>query len=325
MWWMSFCAGKNGPNQKNKRSALAVNVTKVPARSKIEQMSSMQSVVDAIQKKRGVVGRALEISSLLHCLRAGKNVLLEGPVGVGKTHLVDAVANHVGRGVVRVDGDTRYTEQKLSGWFDPPTVLKKGYKKDAYFDGPLAEAMRSGAILFVNELNRMPEGVQNILLPALDERRIEVPKIGELKAKPGFCVVATMNPREFVATTHISEALLDRFELILLNYQSEEEERDILRTRSAFREKSQANKELLEWSLHVVRATRDNPKFKRGASIRAGISVYDIAASMGGSHEDFELACQLALPTRLELSDEGLDEGMPNAIKHLTEQAKKKS
>src|SRR3989344_4196595 len=276
----------------------------------------VQKTIEEIQKKHGVVGRTAEIAALVYCLEAGKHVLLEGPVGVGKTHLVNAVANHVGRSVVRVDGDTRYTEQKLSGWFDPPTVLKKGYKKEAYFDGPLTEAMRGGAILFVNELNRMPEGVQNILLPALDEYRIEIPRVGDLKAKPGFAVVATTNPREFVATTHISEALLDRFELILLDYQAREEERDILRAASAYSRKgAQKNDDLVEWAVDVVRGSRKSPLIKRGASIRAGISIYDIAQGMGGSWENFQQACQLALPTRIELSDEGLDVQMPEAVR----------
>ena len=35
-----------------------------------------------------------------------------------------------------------------------------------------------------------------------------------------------MNPREFVATGHLYEALLDRFELLSLGYQSEGEEED---------------------------------------------------------------------------------------------------
>lgn len=285
----------------------------------------MQKSVEEIQKKHGVVGRTQEITALIHCLEAGKHVLLEGPVGVGKTHLVSAVSAFIGKNVVRVDGDTRYTEQKLSGWFDPPTVLKKGYKKDSYFDGPLAEAMRTGAILFINELNRMPEGVQNILLPALDEYRIEIPRIGALKAKAGFSVVATMNPREFVATTHISEALLDRFELILLNYQTEDDELQILRQATAYVKKGNKNEALLRWALEVVRNSRENPLFKRGASIRAGISIYDIAQAMGGSWENFELACQMALPTRVELSDEGMESGMPEAIRKLSEDAKKKS
>ena len=152
-------------------------------------MKTISQIQSALRKDYGLVGREIEVENLVHCVRAGKHVLLEGPVGVGKTFLVSAIAKLLGKSVVRVDGDSRYTEQKLTGWFDPPTVLKKGYGKDSYFEGPLAEAMREGAILFVNELNRMPEGVQNVLLPALDEKRIEIPRIGELKAKPGFTLV----------------------------------------------------------------------------------------------------------------------------------------
>jgi MoxR-like ATPase len=277
-----------------------------------------------MQQKHGLVGREREVESLVHCVGAGKHVLLEGPVGVGKTFLVAGVAELLGKEVIRVDGDSRYTEQKLTGWFDPPTVLKKGYGPDAYFDGPLARAMREGGILFINELNRMPEGVQNVLLPALDERKIEIPRIGTLKAKTGFTVIATQNPREFVATSHLSEALLDRFELITLHYQSEEDERGILKHASVYGQKG--NQALLEWSLHLVRGTRESALFKRGASIRAGISIYDIAHGLdGGTWDSFVRASLLALPNRVELSEEGVELGFQKAIEQLADQAKKKS
>jgi MoxR-like ATPase len=281
-----------------------------------------KSIIATLHEK-GLVGRDAEVESLLHCVQTGKHVLLEGPVGVGKTFLVNSVAKLLSKDVVRVDGDSRYTEHKLTGWFDPPTVLKKGYGADSYFDGPLARAMRNGSLLFINELNRMPEGVQNVLLPALDEGQIEIPRIGTLKAKSGFAVIATQNPREFVATNHLSEALLDRFELITLGYQSEEDERDILRAATLFAKKE--NKELLDWCVQLVRGTRSNVLFKRGASIRAGISLYDIAASLGGTFEDFMRAATLALPTRVELSEEGLEKGFKNAIESVAEQAKKKN
>ncbi|MGZ3692782.1 MAG: AAA family ATPase [Bdellovibrionota bacterium] len=287
-------------------------------------MKTAAQLLKTMQQKHGLVGREREVESLVHCVGAGKHVLLEGPVGVGKTFLVSGVAELIGKEVIRVDGDSRYTEQKLTGWFDPPTVLKKGYGPDAYFDGPLARAMREGAILFINELNRMPEGVQNVLLPALDERKIEIPRIGTLRAKPGFTVIATQNPREFVATSHLSEALLDRFELITLHYQNEVEERGILKHASSFGTKT--NPELLEWCLHLVRGTRESALFKRGASIRAAISIYDIAASLdGGSWESFVRSAVLALPNRVELSEEGVDLGLAKVIEQISDQTKKKS
>jgi MoxR-like ATPase len=283
----------------------------------------LEKLLASLHGKQGLVGRDAEVASLVHCVQTGKHVLLEGPVGVGKTFLVSAVAKLLGREVVRVDGDSRYTEHKLTGWFDPPTVLKQGYGKESYFDGPLAKAMKAGAVLFINELNRMPEGVQNVLLPALDEGRLEIPRIGTITAKEGFAVIATQNPREFVATSHLSEALLDRFELITLSYQSEEEEREILQGASLYKEK--ADPELLEGCLQLVRGTRKSPLFKRGASIRAGLSLYDIAASMGGGWESLLRAALIALPTRVELSEEGIEQGFKKAIESLAEQSKKKS
>jgi len=91
-----------------------------------------------------VVGRAHESLLIEACLKASRNILLEGPVGVGKTHLALAAASRLGQPIFRIDGDSRYTEQKLTGWFDPPAVLKKGYSAETFIPGPLASAMKKG-------------------------------------------------------------------------------------------------------------------------------------------------------------------------------------
>jgi MoxR-like ATPase len=253
-----------------------------------------------------LIGRDDELFRVRACLRADRNVLLEGPVGVGKTHLALAVTRELGTPVFRVDGDSRYTEQKLSGWFDPPTVIKKGFGKDAFIPGPLVEAMQTGGVLFINELNRLPEGVQNVLLPAIDERVISVPKLGEIRAKEGFLVVATQNPKEFVATSHLSEAILDRFELIVLDYQSEEDETQIVSDRIG---KAPAAAPLLALAaVRLARSTREHPRVRRGASVRAALSVAEIAKVLiaGGKNfcEAFLEAAMMALPTRIEIERE---------------------
>lgn len=240
-----------------------------------------------------LVGRRDEEAQIGRAIGLGRNVLIEGPVGVGKTFLVQQALQKLKRSYERVDGDTRYTEQKLTGWFDPPLVLKKGYSSDSFIEGPLVAAMKAGKVLFVNELNRMPEAVQNILLPAMDEKRLQLPKLGEVKAKPGFCVVATQNPREFTATHALSEALLDRFEMVRLEYQSREEELQILLEAAA----KGAKKETLERSLDLVRATREHPAIKRGASVRAALAI----AELTESGLDLETAVLMALPPRIEL------------------------
>ena len=254
-----------------------------------------------------LVGREHEGDLVRACLEADKNVLLEGPVGVGKTHLALAITDALGLPVFRVDGDSRYTEQKLSGWFDPPTVIKKGYGPTSFVPGPLVEAMKAGGILFINELNRLPEGVQNILLPAIDERIVMIPRLGVIKAAQGFRVLATQNPKEFVATSHLSEAILDRFELVVLEYQSEVEETKIVTDRLKS-SKADVIMPLATGAVRLARMTRVHPKVRRGASVRAALSMAEIAVVLqkGGMtfKEAFLRAALLALPTRIEIERE---------------------
>ena len=258
-----------------------------------------------------LVGRTREMHLVRSALKAGRNVLLEGPVGVGKTHLALAVTEELGTPVYRVDGDNRYSEQKLAGWFDPPSVLKSGFGEKSFIPGPLVEAMRTGGVLFINELNRLPEGVQNVLLPAIDERLILVPRLGEVRAEKGFRVIATQNPKEFVATSHLSEAILDRFELVVLKYQSEEEEVGIVSSR--IRSKHPEASLLPLASVRLARLTREHPRVRRGASIRAAMSVAEIATVLleeGATlKEAFIEAILMALPTRIEIERDAESEG----------------
>ncbi|HJX04434.1 MAG TPA: MoxR family ATPase, partial [Thermoplasmata archaeon] len=261
---------------------------------------SLSDGVRLIKKKNGIVGRDKELEKALAAISSGKHLMIEGPVGVGKTILAVAVARHLGRPVFRVDGDERYTEQKLSGWFDPPVVLEKGYIPEAFIPGPLTSAMREGGVLFMNEMNRMPEGVQNILLPAMDESIIEIPKIGTIQAKVGFVVIGTQNPREFVATTALSEALSDRFELLLLDYQPEEEEVEIVR-----RNIPNAPDELIARATWIARRTRSHANIRRGASVRAAMSIAKLAPTLSSDmFEGVRKASQMALPTRIEMREE---------------------
>ncbi len=260
---------------------------------------TVEQAVDAIKTRNGIVGRDKELRMALLCCLAGRHMLIEGPVGVGKTVLATAISDYLNRPIFRVDGDERYTEQKLTGWFDPPIVMKKGYSPDAFISGPLTSAMDSGGILFINELNRLNEGVQNVLLPAMDEGKIEVPRIGTMIAKNGFLIIATQNPREFVATSSLSEALSDRFELLPLTYQSEEEEQLIVQSRTGMKDSH-----VVRSVTAIVRETRAHPSIRRGASIRAGTSMASLLARMGSSYAAFREAAYMSIPTRIELRED---------------------
>ena len=64
--------------------------------------------------------------------------------------------------------------------------------------------------------------------------------------------------------------------------------------------RSHPSAELIERAVALVRATRNDPRIRRGASVRAAIAIADIAARLDG---DVARAALLALPTRIELVD----------------------
>lgn len=278
--------------------------------------------IESIQREHGIIGREDELAVALAVLDAGRHLLLEGPVGVGKTTVALAVCAHLGREVVRVDGDDRYTESKLTGWFDPPLVLQCGYREDSFFPGPLVRAMREGGVLFINELNRMPESVQNVLLPALDERLLQVPHIGEVRAAAGFQVVATQNPVEYVATGHLSEALRDRFEHLALGYQTAGEEMMIVSA-----ETGSDDLGLIGSAVRLTRATRLHPRFRKGASVRGAVATVAVAERLWSANRNacgavdkatLRRAAGVALTTRVDLRDD-LDADMGAALDELFE------
>jgi MoxR-like ATPase/Mg-chelatase subunit ChlD len=225
----------------------------------------------------------------------GRHLLLEGPVGSGKTTLALAVCRRLGRSTVRVDGDDRFTEGRLAGWFDPPLVLGLGYREDAFVPGPLLHAMREGRVLFLNELNRLPEAAQNLLLPALDEGVVQVPHLGPVRAADGFQVVATQNPAEYVATGHLSEAIRDRFEHLELDYQTAAEEEAIVAAGTGC-----ADAVLVRAAVRLARGTRVHPRVRRGASVRGAMAIVELVAAGG---EGLRGAAEAALTSRVELRD----------------------
>ncbi|HEX5640715.1 MAG TPA: AAA family ATPase [Thermoleophilia bacterium] len=261
--------------------------------------------VGEMQRRYGVEGRERELETALAALAGGRHLLLEGPVGAGKTTVARAVCGHLRRETVRVDGDDRCTESRLAGWFDPPLVLRLGYRDEAFVAGPLVRALRRGHVLFLNELNRLPEAAQNLLLPALDEGVLQVPHLGEVRAAEGFQVVATQNPAEYVAVGHLSEAVRDRFEHLEIGYQTAAEEEAIVVAATGCRDAG-----LVRAAVRLVRATRLHPRVRRGASVRGAIAIVELtcalddhgpsgAAAGGGLRR----AAAAALANRVELRD----------------------
>ena len=134
---------------------------------------------------------------------------------------------------VLVEGNAELTPARLIGSFDPALVLEQGYRPENFSDGPLVRAMRDGGLLYVEELNRVPEETINVLLTVMSEGEINVPRLGRIAADESFRLVAAMNPYDSVGTSRLSMALYDRTCRISVGYQDAEHERQIVQLRPA--------------------------------------------------------------------------------------------
>ena len=276
----------------------------------------VEKAIAEIQEKFGVVGRESSLRKLILGKQAGKHIIIEGPVGVGKTTLAHAVAAYFDQGFIRIDGDERYTESKLVGHFEPPLVVEKGWIWDAFVPGPLTLAMKNGSILFINEANRLIEGTQNVLLPSMDEGLLILPKLGAIRASDGFLVVATQNPESYIGTTVLSEALKDRFVWIKLEHQGFEEEVDIVEQKADI---GTEDRLISETATKIARATRKHPDIRRGSSIRGAIDLAKILHLVKSLNlETVSEMSIMTLATKIELED-GVERPIEDVIHEIVE------
>src|SRR5262249_1408530 len=138
--------------------------------------------------------------------------------GTGKSTLLRAIANASGRDVQFVEGNAELTPARLIGSHDPALVLDGGYRDEAWSDGPLATALRQGGLLYLEELNRIPEETLNVLITAMAEGEVIVPRLGRIAAAEGFLLVAAMNPFDAIGTARVSQAIADRMCRIAIGY-----------------------------------------------------------------------------------------------------------
>ncbi len=242
---------------------------------------------------RVVVGKEGVLRLVLAALLAEGHVLIEDVPGVAKTTIAASFGKALGLSFRRVQFTPDLLPADLTGSF----IYDQRSAEFAFRRGPIFTEL-----LLADEINRAAPKTQSALLEAMQERQVTVE--GEsFPLQPPFLVIATQNPVELEGTYPLPEAELDRFLVRLaIGYPTSEEEAQILRLRRERRsdqprvEPMVTRAELLRmqasledvfldstietYIVHLVRATREDPRLLLGASPRASLALMKMARAV---------------------------------------------
>ena len=182
-------------------------------------------------KPKGLMMTELKWKYLIRSAVRGKNIMMTGPAGCGKTMAAKAVVNSLDRPDFYFNlGATQDPRATLIGntHFDS--------KKGTYFAKSLfVEAIQTpNAVILLDELSRAHPDAWNILMTVLDYgqrylRLDEADGSDTIKVADGVTFVATANiGNEYTSTRVMDKALMDRFTIVEMDVLSEEDENSLL-------------------------------------------------------------------------------------------------
>jgi MoxR-like ATPase len=256
--------------------------------STAETAQLSKAILDELE--RAVVGRRRTLELVLIGILAGGHVLLEDLPGLGKTLIARSFARVLGLDFARI----QFTPDLLPSDVVGAPLYDQRSAEMVFRPGPVFTQL-----LLADEINRTPPKTQAALLEAMGEGQVSVD--GHTRKLPApFVVLATDNPIEYEGTYELPEAQLDRFLMRLrLGHLSTADETDMLRRRVdratenvdlspvtdpagvlAMRnslERVEVSRDLLDYVVAIVTATRSDPQVQVGASPRGGLALVQLA------------------------------------------------
>ena len=141
-------------------------------------------------------------------------VLLKGPTGCGKTRFMEHMAWRLKRPLITVSCHDDLTSSDLVGRF----LVKGG--ETIWVDGPLARAVRSGGICYLDEIVEARKDTTVVIHPLADDRRaLPMEKLGELLEAPdAFCLAISYNPGYQSVLKDLKQSTRQRFVALEFDY-----------------------------------------------------------------------------------------------------------
>jgi MoxR-like ATPase len=242
--------------------------------------------------ERVIVGKHEAVRLTLIAVLCGGHVLIEDVPGVGKTVLAKSIARSIGCTFKRI----QFTPDLLPSDVTGVSMYNQRTAEFEFRPGPIMSQF-----VLADEINRATPKTQSALLEAMEEHQITVDGVTHALPAP-FIVLATQNPIEYEGTFPLPEAQLDRFLLnITMGYPSPADEvvildrqqrshpidtleqiltEDDLRVMQREVREVRVEREVREYMVAIVAATRQHQNVYLGASPRGSLALFHTAQAL---------------------------------------------
>jgi MoxR-like ATPase len=242
-----------------------------------DQVEMMEFIHSSYKlKPKSLVMRELKWKYLIRSAVRGKNIMMTGMSGCGKTMSAKAL-------VAALDRPDFYFN--MGATQDPRATLIGNVQFNNELGTWLSEALfvkaiqTPNAVILLDELTRAHPDAWNILMPVLDSgqrylRLDEAADQATIKVAEGVTFIATANiGNEYTATRQLDKALIDRFTTIEMDILNDEEETGLLQYMFPNVEKKILNNIATIAHLTRTESLNDAPRIDSGVSTRTSVEL----------------------------------------------------